>query len=347
MLERVIVVSTSFPRVPGDAAGHFVRSDALRRAEAGHEVHVVCPDARTRRRDAELVVHGVGGEDLFAWPGAWTRARERPARLGYAPGFVLRARRLVRELGAAQPSRLVAHWALPSAWPIAVDHAGPLEIVSHGADIRLLLRLPFTLRSALVKRLLGCDLTWVFVSSALREQLSAGLDGPLAARLEELSHVEAAPIDVPPRHTLPALAQRYGLEPAGYAVWVGRDIPSKRLDLALEAAELARVPLAIVGATRRSSSARVHSLGTIPRLDALSMIAHARLLLSTSALEGAPTAVREARALGVPVVACEAGDLRRWAEADPGITLVAPEAAAIAGACVRTWPVERGSFNDT
>jgi teichuronic acid biosynthesis glycosyltransferase TuaC len=45
-------------------------------------------------------------------------------------------------------------------------------------------------------------------------------------------------------------------------------------------------------------------------------------LLSTSAHEGAPSVVREARALGVPVVAVAAGDLAEWAKADPGIVVL-------------------------
>jgi teichuronic acid biosynthesis glycosyltransferase TuaC len=48
----------------------------------------------------------------------------------------------------------------------------------------------------------------------------------------------------------------------------------------------------------------------------------ADLLLSASRHEGAPTVVREARALGTPVVATDAGDLRAWAAADAGIWLV-------------------------
>ena len=49
----------------------------------------------------------------------------------------------------------------------------------------------------------------------------------------------------------------------------------------------------------------------------LRWIAAADLLISTSLEEGAPTAVREAVALGVDVVACPAGDLEAWAESEP------------------------------
>jgi teichuronic acid biosynthesis glycosyltransferase TuaC len=51
-------------------------------------------------------------------------------------------------------------------------------------------------------------------------------------------------------------------------------------------------------------------------------MAAADVLVSASREEGAPTVVREARALGVPVVAVPCGDLATWAAADPGIALV-------------------------
>jgi glycosyltransferase involved in cell wall biosynthesis len=60
----------------------------------------------------------------------------------------------------------------------------------------------------------------------------------------------------------------------------------------------------------------------VPRAVALGWIAGARVLVSTSRDEAAPSAVREARALGVPVVATAAGDIREWSRADAGIVVV-------------------------
>jgi glycosyltransferase involved in cell wall biosynthesis len=50
-------------------------------------------------------------------------------------------------------------------------------------------------------------------------------------------------------------------------------------------------------------------------------MAAADLLISASRTEGAPLAIREARALGVPVVSCPAGDLASWARHDGGLWL--------------------------
>jgi len=105
-------------------------------------------------------------------------------------------------------------------------------------------------------------------------------------------------------------------------------IPEKRVALALQALELLD-PLStvVVGDGPELSALRtrfpdVHFTGQLPRPEALRWIAAADLLISASAHEGAPSVVREARALGVPVVAVAAGDLADWAKADPGLLLV-------------------------
>jgi glycosyltransferase involved in cell wall biosynthesis len=66
----------------------------------------------------------------------------------------------------------------------------------------------------------------------------------------------------------------------------------------------------------------VTALGQRLRPEALAWIAAADLVVSASRNEGAPTVIREARALGVPVLAVPAGDLRAWAATDPGIELI-------------------------
>jgi len=116
---------------------------------------------------------------------------------------------------------------------------------------------------------------------------------------------------------------------------VGRLIPEKRVEVALRAAEL--VPhgrIVVIGSGPELESLRaqfpdVDFLGQLPRLEVLLWMRAADVVLSTSRHEGAPTVVREARALGVPVVACEAGDLIEWAQHDPDLWIVrAPKATA-------------------
>ncbi|HEX3855482.1 MAG TPA: glycosyltransferase, partial [Polyangiaceae bacterium] len=74
--------------------------------------------------------------------------------------------------------------------------------------------------------------------------------------------------------------------------------------------------------TLRREFPAAHFTGRVARPEALTYIAAADVLASASAEEGAPSVVREARALGVKVVAVAAGDLAQWAKTDPGLLLV-------------------------
>src|SRR5262249_24342971 len=80
--------------------------------------------------------------------------------------------------------------------------------------------------------------------------------------------------------------------------------------------------------------------GALRRREALAWVAAADVLVHPSAVEAAPTVIREARALGVPVVACDAGDVAAWSRDDAGIRVVAGSAEALAAgggeiACIR------------
>ncbi|MFS8070516.1 MAG: glycosyltransferase, partial [Byssovorax sp.] len=86
-----------------------------------------------------------------------------------------------------------------------------------------------------------------------------------------------------------------------------------------------------------SLGARARFTGALHRREALAWVAAADVLLHPSAVEAAPTVIREARALGTRVVACDAGDIRAWAHDDAGITMAEATSAGIATA-VRDLP---------
>lgn len=349
---RIVVATSSYPGTESDASGHFVRAHARRLARgAGAEVTVIAPGARGEV-DVEAVGSGsvlvvrTGGAALFAWPGAAARARERPARLLAAPAALVRAAHAARTLGPFD--RAVAHWIVPSAFPVLAGVDAPLEIVAHGADVRLLVAAPAALRSAIVSRVLARSDRLCFVAASLRDELARALPWALARRLHERATIAMAPIDLPDRGELGDPRASLGLA-AGtrYAAWVGRVVSSKRPLLALEAARAAGLVLVFTGDGPgldevRASAARAPTggpalivTGRLPRSRALAIVAAASVLLHTSMVEGAPTVVREARALGVPVVACPAGDLAAWARLDPGIEIAAPSPTALAAALGR------------
>src|SRR5690606_15223209 len=117
---RIGVVTTSYPQAPGDPSGHFVEAEVRALAAQGHDVVVISPGK---------------SNDAFGWPGVMARLEERPTRALGVARFVYTAARRLRELGPFE--RVIAHWLVPCAWPIARGLDVPLEVVCHGSDVRL------------------------------------------------------------------------------------------------------------------------------------------------------------------------------------------------------------------
>jgi glycosyltransferase involved in cell wall biosynthesis len=131
MTTRVAVLTTSYPRFPGDAAGRFV-ADAVERVRArGVRVEVVGPEQF--RHYGIAYGHGVLGN-----------LRRRPWLTLLVPGllasFVHAARRVEADL-------LHAHW-LPSGW-VAARTGKPYVVQVWGTDIELARRAPRLARSVL------------------------------------------------------------------------------------------------------------------------------------------------------------------------------------------------------
>jgi glycosyltransferase involved in cell wall biosynthesis len=141
--------------------------------------------------------------------------------------------------------------------------------------------------------------------------------------------VEPAALDLTEAPTREAARRTLGIaRDARVVTIVSRLLPSKRVAVALGAASLLpKTEVLVVGdgpelATLREEYPGVRFLGRQLRPAALTCIAAADVVISASREEGAPTVVREARALGVPVVAVSAGDLHEWARDDPSLLLV-------------------------
>jgi glycosyltransferase involved in cell wall biosynthesis len=232
----------------------------------------------------------------------------------------VRARRLLEREGPFD--RVVAHWLLPCAWPIAARVRGELEAVAHGSDVRVLAALPAALRQHIARVWIRQQIRVRCVSNELRDELLECTTPQLAAH----TSVEALPLSLQPRPERAAARRSLGIdEQVRLGVLVARLIPEKRVAVALRAVGLLPgVAVVVVGggpllAELRQRFPDVRFTGELPRPQALAWIAAADVVISASKREGAPTALREARALGVPVVACAAGDLTERAESDPGV----------------------------
>ncbi|HMY20681.1 MAG TPA: glycosyltransferase family 4 protein [Polyangium sp.] len=338
---RILLVTTSYPASDDDPSGHFVRAEARELARAGHEVHVVAPLAgrpvEQDKRVPSLALHRVGGAELFGWPGAVARIKTNPLHFVHAPRFVLHARRRIASLGAVD--RVLGHWIVPAGFPVLFDPPAPLELVAHGADVRLLCAMPNPVRHAVISMLLDRRTNFRFVARASFQTLVEKLSPQLRERLVHASRIEPAAFELPDITQRAAEIRALMSEhERGFVVAVGRLIELKRFHLAIDAAAGARVPLVVIGdgplrgeleRRARERDARITFKGLLSRTETLAWIAASRVLVHPSRAEAAPTVVREARALGVSVVATPSGDLSMWAQKDPGIVLVEAHAEAL------------------
>ena len=143
---RIAVLTTSYPRYPGDVVGRFVADAVEHVRRRGVQVEVVGP--QQFRGYGLTYGHGVMGN-----------LRQRPWLALFAPallaGFVRAARRVDADL-------LHAHW-LPAGW-VAARTGRPYVVQVWGTDVELARRAPRLARGIL----LGARLV-IAASSALAE----------------------------------------------------------------------------------------------------------------------------------------------------------------------------------
>lgn len=325
---RVAVVTTSYPSHPDDPSGHFVRAEVRALIEAGHEVVLLAPVSTPGDAERGLTRVALPHFGLFGWPGALATLRSRPWKLLGVVPFTASARRCLTRLGIVD--QLICHWLLPSFWPVARDYAEAAQVVCHGSDVRLLEHLPRQVQRLVISSLCRPNVAVRCVSSELASRLRR-LATHHGLRPFPVTIAPAA-LDLPTLEPRVQLRRKLGLDAKPVIAIVGRIVAEKRVDVALAAiraastnGDLAPRPdvLVIGNGPERSRLMRQYPeakwLGQLGRTRTLEYVAAADLLVSASLLEGAPTAVREARALGTRVVAAASGDLALWASTDPGL----------------------------
>jgi glycosyltransferase involved in cell wall biosynthesis len=328
------VVTTSYPRWPGDPAGHFVAAHVAYLRSTGATVEVLAADD-----PAAIAQPGV--IRVPAPPGLFYAGGAPDALEAGAAGSA----RFAAALTAAVLRRswrwraVCAHWWLPCALA-ALPSRGPLLAIAHGGDLHLARRL--RLLAPTVAALLARRARCVFVADDLRRAALAGLPPRLARGLDRAAIVEAM-----------------GLAPAAFAIApaptdpptiavLARLVPIKGVDLALAALARVRRPCRLIiagdGPLRAELAQRAAPLGDRVRFTgALDTGARDALLAQASALvipsralasgrtEGLPLAALEGMAAGVPVIAAAVGGLADLPDA--ALTRVPaedPEALALA-----------------
>jgi glycosyltransferase involved in cell wall biosynthesis len=144
--QRVVMLTSSYPRFPGDTVGTFLEPIAHGVAGLGHEVHVVLPwHPRLSRPAREGDVHfhpfryaPIASLNVFGYAAALRAdVRLRLAAVAAAPLALAAAwhaaRRVARQVRA---SVVHAHWVIPfGAVGAALARRYPLVISLHGSDV--------------------------------------------------------------------------------------------------------------------------------------------------------------------------------------------------------------------
>jgi glycosyltransferase involved in cell wall biosynthesis len=296
---RICVLTTSYPRFPGDGAGAFV-ADAVEAVRArGVEVDVVSP--ASFRHFGIAYGHGVVG-NVRAAP--W-KALLVPAMLA---AFVRAARRAARDADVVH-----AHW-LP-AGAVALATRKPVVLQLWGTDVELARRARPLARAILRRaRVVVCAST--ALADAARE-LGAGDVRVIPSGVELPDEVgeEADPPEV---------------------LFAGRLSPEKgilELVAAMRGLDGARLVVAGDGPLRDRVPG---ALGMLPRNELAPLYARAAVVACPSHREGYGMACAEAMAHGRPVVAGAVGGLLDLvADGETGLLVPPADIGALRGALAR------------
>ena len=350
----VVLITSSYPRFPGDLTGTAVEPIAHSVAARGHAVHVVAPWHPLVRRPArEGGVHfhfyrytPLRALHVFGYAGALRAdVSMRPAAYAVAPLALLAAHRLVRRVIRTYRATVIhAHWAIPGG-ATAAAAAGRLPIVVslHGSDLFVAERKPLVriaARAAFRRadRVTAC-------STDLRDR--AVVLGAEDARTETLLHGVDVDRFAPDRDTRQRVRAAHGLDDDAEIVFaVGRFVRKKGFEYLVDAlARLAprRPALRLVlagsgdldGELRARAAAgrvadRVTWLGAIPHDQVAGWLAAADVAAAPSVVDdagnvdGLPNTILEALATATPVVATHAGGIASVA-LDRETALVVPE----------------------
>jgi glycosyltransferase involved in cell wall biosynthesis len=333
---KLAVITSSYPRFPGDGTAPFVQSICEHLVQLGHAVEVVAPyDPAVKPVESGGVrVHRF----RYTWPDrlhimGHARSLEADVRLKplaylLLPFFLAAGLSTLLRVTARQKSQAIhAHWVLPNglvaAWA-AAWRGLPFVVSLHGSDMYLASR----------SKLFGAAARYVFrratavtaCSPELR-QAALALGAPEGTLLLPWG---ADPERFHPNQRRAETRESYGTAPGEVSIaGLGRLVPKKGFDRLLEAlpAVLAGQPQARLvlggdGPLRESLARRAASLGVSERVTFAGRVpwdcvpeflAAADIFVLPSVrdekgnVDGLPTVLLEAMSSGVAVVASDIG----------------------------------------
>jgi len=374
MRHVVVMVTTSYPRFPGDSVGTFMEPIAKGVAARGHEVHIVAPwHPRLTRGTSEdgVFFHffkyaPAASLNVFGYA-AGLQADVRLKRTAWMAAPFALAAGWFKAMRVAQKRRATVmhgHWVVPGGVIAAAARpALPLVVSLHGSDVFVAERTgPARTAAARVFRRAGA----VTACSADLASRAIAL-GAAADRLEVVPYgVDAARFrPAPDVRAATRTAAGFSAEtPILFAA--GRLVRKKGFEYLIDALPLVHAPVQLVIAgtgdldqelRARAAAAgvadRVRFLGDVTQDAVASWFASADIAVVPSVrdasgnVDGLPNTVLEALASGTPVVATQAGGIASAIDDGRTGTLVAerdPDALATAIAALLADPARRAAL---
>jgi glycosyltransferase involved in cell wall biosynthesis len=364
------MVTSSYPRFPGDVVAPFIESIARGVAARGHRVDVVLPH---HPRLGQADEGGVAFHPYRYAPDAWSgwgyaqslesdvRVRRSMFLLAPLAAFALR-RRVAERLRALRYDVVHAHWVVPNAAMVADvvrSHGAPLVVSLHGSDVFVAERM--ALAGALARHAFAEAGAVTACSEDLRRRALA-----LGAAPERTRTVPYG-VDPVPDPADPAAARaRLGAPPGAVLVLgLGRLVEKKGFRHLVEAAALVPgVHVALAGdgdlrseleAQATRAGAPVRLLGALERAAVAEALGAADIVVVPSVVDragnvdGLPNVLLEAMSAGRAVIASRVAGIPDVIEDGVTGVLVPPgDAPALAAAMRRLAadPAERRRLGD-
>jgi glycosyltransferase involved in cell wall biosynthesis len=356
---RLLTVTSSYPKFPGDVTAPFIESITRGLAARGHTLDVVLPEHPQLRREDEpgicfLPYRYAPNPRLTLWGYAQSLeadVRVRPAVYALAPLAALALRHAVGlHLLRERYDAALLHWVVPNAvlvYDLLRSQHLPFVICLHGSDVfvaeRSLLARPFARRAlSLAGRVTACS------ADLLRRARRLGAE-------ESRSRAIPYGVDVAafaPRASDESMRQRFGVPPGALmVVAAGRLVEKKGFTYLVDAAASVpgiQVVLAGDGDLRRELEAQARErrapvtfAGSLDRsamaaaLAAADVVAIPSVVDRAGNVDGLPNVLLEALAAGRAVVATRVAGIPDVVRDRENGLLVAPRAAADLAAALR------------
>lgn len=353
---KVLFLTHSFPRFPGDAPGSFVLRLAVALREEGVRVHVVAPAAEGVPTEEEI--DGISVErfryaprryEKLAYTGNMAQdvATSWSARLALVGFF---GSDFVRAVGARRsfdPDLIHAHWWFPSGvvgtWLSSLSHK-PLVTTLHGTDVRLAKKVAIS--RPLFRRVLHQSARVTTVSNWLSSEV---------ANLVSVPRPAVAPMPVATERFVPGTFRE-----KNRFLFAGRLNRQKGLDHLIRALAAMRqhALLDVVGAgpldaelrslaTELGVADRIAWMGQLKQPDLVRLYQSATALVVPSTDEGLGLVAAEGLLCETPVIAFRSGGLTDIIQDEKTGILVTPgDSVELAKALDRVIdnPVEAGDL---